>query len=81
MQIPPARDRTWHRAIGSWSNASANRHQHSLKANSTLCPFSHREKGSLRIFQTLPGDQVDGVFAAAFLSEASFNSRDSFSTR
>ena len=24
---------------------------------------------------------VDGAFAAAFLSEASFNSRDSFSTR
>ena len=35
------------------------------------------------VFQALPSDQpwVDGAFAAAFLSEASFSSRDSFSTR
>jgi hypothetical protein len=35
------------------------------------------------IFKRLPGNQAgeDGAFAAAFLSEASFNSRDSFSTR
>ena len=68
-------------AIGSWSNAIAPIGTSTPSGQLDTLSFLPPGEGQPEIFQTLSGDQVDGVFAAAFLSEASFNSRDSFSTR